>query len=235
MIHGNPGGTPSEIHLHNQYDIAGNLVKGVDGRGVPTYFDFSDRFGTPNDEAQSNAGAPELAGGFSYAFPTKVTNLLGHTTYTQYDFHLGKAVNLEDANGFISSVEYNDPLDRKTQAIQARYKVTTPPCEPPSVCVPAERSQSTIIYDDVNHVVTTAGDLNTYNDNGLTVKSYFDGLGRTWRTATREGTTWAITDKHFDELSRVSQVSNPYRAADPDRLRPQPACGPSPSTIRSAG
>ena len=132
VIHRNPGGSPSEIHLHNQYDIAGNLVKAVDGRGIATDFDFSDRFGSPDDEARSNAGAPELAGGFSYAFPTKVTNALGHTAYTQYDYYLGRPVNSEDANGIVSSVAYNDALDRPTQGIQARYKVGSG--------VPAERS-----------------------------------------------------------------------------------------------
>lgn len=58
MIHRNPGGSPSEVHLYNQYDIAGNLWKAVDGRGIPTDFDFSDRFGSLADDARANAGAP---------------------------------------------------------------------------------------------------------------------------------------------------------------------------------
>ncbi len=96
-------------------------MKAVNGRGIATDIDFSDRFGSPDDEACSNAGAPELAGGFSYAFPTKVTDALGHTAYTQYDYYLGGPVNSEDANGIVSSVAYNDALDRPTQGIQARY------------------------------------------------------------------------------------------------------------------
>jgi len=208
----NPDGSPLEIHLHNQYDIAGNLVKAVDGRDTPTDFDYSDNFGSTDDEARSNAGAPELAGGLSYAFPTKVTNILGHTTYTQYDYYLGSPVNSEEANGVVSSVAYNDTLDRPTQSIQARYKV--------GVGILAERRQTTTAYDDANRVVTTTSDLNTFNDNVLTSKSYHDGLGRTWRGAAREGATWAITDTRFDASGRVSQVSNPYRAADPDSAAP---------------
>ena len=217
----NPGGAPSEVHLHNQYDIAGNLVKAVDGRGNSTDFDYSDRFdSSPDDEAQSNAGAPELAGGFSYAFPTKVTNALGHTTYTQYDYYLGMPVNTEDANGIVSSVAYNDALDRPTQGIQARYKITTPPCAPPSICVPAEKRQTTITYDDTNHVITTTSDRDTFNDNILKSKVYYDGLGRTWRSAAYEGSTWTIKYMKFDAFGRVSQVSNPYRAADPGSASP---------------
>jgi YD repeat-containing protein len=212
MILRNPDGSPSEIHLNNQYDIAGNLVKSVDGRGIATDFDFSDRFGSPDDEARSNAGAPELAGGLTYAFPTKVTNALGHTAHTQYDYYLGALVNSEDANGMVSSVTYNDALDRPTQGIQARYVV--------GVGVPAMRRQMTITYDDTNRVITTTGDRDTFKDNILTGKAYYDGLGRTWRGATYEGSTWSITDTQFDALSRVSQVSNPYRAADPDSASP---------------
>jgi RHS repeat-associated protein len=212
MILRNPGGSPSEIKLNDQYDIAGNLVKAVNGRGFATVFDFSDRFGLPGNDARSNSGAPELAGGFSYAFPTKVTNALDQTTYTQFDYYLGRAVTAEDANGVVSSVAYNDVLDRPTQGIQARYKV--------GVGVPAERRQMTVTYDDTNRVITTASDLNTFNDGALTAKSYYDELGRTWRSAAREAATWTITDTRFDPLGRVSQVSNPYRSADPGSASP---------------
>jgi RHS repeat-associated protein len=208
----NPGGNPSEIHLRNQYDIAGNMVKSVDGRGIPTDFYFNDCFGPPGDDARSNSGAPELAGGFSYAFPTRVTNRLTHTAYTKYDYYLGKPVTLEDVNGIVSSVAYNDALDRSTQGIQSRYRV--------GVGIPAERRQTTTTYDDANHVITTTSDFNTFNDNILTAKSYYDGLGRTRRSAAYEGATWTIKDTQFDALGRVSRVSDQYRGADPGSASP---------------
>jgi len=215
----NPGGSPSEIHHHNQYDIAGNLVKVVDGRGYATDYDFSDRFGSPDDEAQSNDGAPELAGGFSYAFPTKVTNAFGHTAYTQYDYYLGKAVNSEDANKVIGSVAYNDALDRPTQGIQARYVL--------GVGIPAARRQTKFVYNDSGSPVngyparstTTISDKDVFgesnNGNGLKSVTLYDKLGRTRRIASYEGSTWTIKDARFDTLGRTSQVSNPYRATDP--------------------
>jgi RHS repeat-associated protein len=212
-IYRNTDGSSSEIHLNNQYDIAGNPVKTVDGRGFATDFDFTDCFGSPDDDAQSNVRPPELEDGeFTYAFSTKVTNALGHTAYTQYDYYLGKPVNSQDTNDFVSSVAYNDALDRPTQSIQARYKV--------GVGIPAERRQSTITYDDANRKITTTGDRAIFNDNVLSSKSYHDGLGRPWRTASDEGPTWTITDTRYDALERVSQVSNPYRAADPDSASP---------------
>src|SRR5205823_1973493 len=38
-----------------QYDIAGNLVKAIDGRGNATTFSFIDCFGAPNAEAHANS------------------------------------------------------------------------------------------------------------------------------------------------------------------------------------
>jgi RHS repeat-associated protein len=204
--------TNSWVTVYSQYDVAGNLVKVKDPRGAVTTIDYDDSFGPPNDNARSNAGAPELGGGIAYAFPTKVTNALGHTTYTKYDFHLGKPVNLEDANEIVSSVTYDDDLDRPTQSVQARYKV--------GVGAPVERRQTTITYDDANRVIITESDLATFNDNKLISKSYHDGLGRMFRSAAREGDTWTITDTQYGAFDRVSQVSNPYRAADPDSASP---------------
>jgi hypothetical protein len=60
VIYRNPGGSPSEIHLHNQYDVAGNLVKALDGRGFATDFDFSDRFGFPDDAERPNLAASSV-------------------------------------------------------------------------------------------------------------------------------------------------------------------------------
>ncbi|MGH9836049.1 MAG: hypothetical protein ACRD9Y_23755 [Blastocatellia bacterium] len=142
---------------------------------------------------------------------------MGHEAYTQFDYFLGKPVNSEDANGIVSSVAYNDALDRPSQGIQARYKVGSG--------VTAARRQTTFAYDDTNRRITTTSDRDAFNDNILTGRSYYDGLGRTWRGAAYEGNTgagntWAITDTQFDALGRVSQVSNPYRAADPTTTSP---------------
>ena len=148
----------------------------------------------------------------SFAFPAKVTNALGHVGYTQFDYYLGKPVNSEDANGVVSSVAYNDDLDRPTQAIQARYKYGSG--------ATSVKRQTAFDYDDADRTITVTNDRDTFNDNILTAKSYYDGLGRTWRSAAYEGNTgggntWSVSDTQFDALGRVSQVSNPYRVSNP--------------------
>lgn len=84
----------TEISTYSQYDTAGNVVKTIDGRtpaGITT-FDYSDLFGSPTGGAHTNIPPTELGQQKSYAFPTKVTNALGHETHTKYDYYLGKPV-----------------------------------------------------------------------------------------------------------------------------------------------
>ena len=200
------------IQTQAKYDVLGNVVESTDGRGKKSYIYYDDNFGFADDEARQNNPPSQLNGQSTFAFATKVANDLGHTAYTQFNYFTGATVNTEDANGIVSSVAYNDALDRPTQGIQARYKV--------GVGIPAERRQTTITYDDANRVITTTSDLSAFADNILTSKAYYDRLGRTWRGAAREGATWTITDTQFDALGRVSQVSNPYRAADPGSASP---------------
>src|SRR5215510_1447571 len=197
---------------HGKYDALGNVVETTDGRGIKSYIYYDDNFGFADDEARQNNPPSQLNDQSTFGFATRVTNDLGHTVYTQFNYFTGATVNAEDANGVVSSVAYDDALDRPTRRIRARYKVGSG--------VPSERSQTTITYDDANRVITTTSDLNAFNDNALTGKSYSDGLGRAWRSAAREGATWSITDTQIDALGRVSQVSNPYRAADLDSASP---------------
>ena len=72
--------------------------------------------------------------------------------------------------------------------------------------------------------VTTISDKGVFGEsdsgNGLKSVALYDSFGRNWRGAAYEGSTWTIKDTQFDALGRVSQVSNPYRAADPDSASP---------------
>lgn len=197
------------ITTFQQYDIAGNVVKNIDGRGNATTFDYTDHFGSPDGEARANAGAAELGGQLSYAFPTKVTNALGHESYTQYDYHLGSPVDTEDLNGVTSSAYYNDPLDRPTQSIRATN-------------IDSTKNQSYISYNDADHLITASSDLNNYFDNVLHNKTRYDGLGRTIRSGTYEieNAKWVIVDTQYDSMGRAYKISNPYRLSSMDEATP---------------
>jgi YD repeat-containing protein len=193
------GGVTGSVSAYHQYDIAGNAVKAIDGRGNATLLDFDDRFGAPDGNAQANSGATELGSQISYAYATKVTNPLFHTSYSQFDFYLGRPVDTEDANGMISSAYYNDSLDRATQVRRA-------------VEAGGPTTQISFSYDDANRTITTQSDLYSLNDNVLNSQTTYDGLGRATETRLYEGgSNFIARQTQYDALGRPYKTSNPFR------------------------
>ncbi|SRR5713226_1725089 len=198
------GSVTGSISGYAQYDIAGNVVTAIDARGYATTFDYRDNFGA-SDEVVESFGEPanmppaDLAGQTSYAFPFKVTNALGHIAYSKYDYNLGRSVGGEDANGIVSRGYFNDALDRPTQIIRAANNL-------------AVKSQTSFSYDDVNRVITTTSDQNTFNDNALKGQTVYDGLGRTVESRQYEsGTNYIAAQTQYDALGRAYKSSNPFR------------------------
>jgi len=192
--------SPSSCLSHYaQYDIAGNAVKAIDARGYATVVEFTDRFGSPDGNAQTNTAPTELStpGKASYAFATKVTNAFNQSAFLQFDYYLGKPVDAEDVNGITSSGYYDDVLDRPTKVIRA-YAVS------------GLQNQTTFSYDDANRTVTTTSDL----DSSSTVisKAIYDALGRASETREYEGgTNYIAVQTQYDAFGRAYRVSNPFR------------------------
>src|SRR5258707_5335536 len=123
---------------------------------------------------------------------------MNHIAYEQFDYYLGRPVDVEDANGIDASGYYGDPLDRPTQV---RRAVGT-----------SAAGQTSFSYDDANRIVTTTSDLNNNNDNALVGKVLYDNLGRTIETWQYEGSTnYIATQVQYDALGRAFKTSNPFR------------------------
>ncbi|MEK6288739.1 MAG: RHS repeat-associated core domain-containing protein [Acidobacteriota bacterium] len=198
----NTGGSITTSML---YDIAGNAVSVTDARNNSTSFDFSDRFGTPDDDSRLNDQNPvELTGGLhTYAFTTKITNAMTHELYIQFDYYVGKPINSEDTNGMVTSVSYDDSLDRPTEVILGR--VTGDPTSP-------QRRRTRYTYNDTSRLITTESDQTALQDAALKTEILYDGLGRPVdsRQYAPEGVIHAT--QSFDAIGRVSQTPNPYIA-----------------------
>ncbi|MFZ0752119.1 MAG: hypothetical protein WAM70_22350, partial [Pyrinomonadaceae bacterium] len=194
------------ISSYSQYDIVGNIVKTIDAREHATTFDFSDRFGAPDAEAQSNTPPTELAsvGQSSYAFATKTTNALGHVSYSQFDYYLSRPVNTQDSNGVVGSTYFADPADRMTKTIRA-------------VNDPQTKNQTSIAYDDANRVVTTTNDLHSFDDpNPVKLQVILDSFGRQIEARQYEtATTYIAVQTRYDAMGRGNQTSNPFRPLAP--------------------
>lgn len=197
------GSVTGSVSSYMQYDVAGNIVRVLDPRStltnnIATTIEYDDRFGAPDNEARSNIAPSELSGFTSFALPTKVTNALGHTTYAQFDYYLGQAVNGEDANGVVASGSFDDSLDRPKQ-IRRAVGAT-------------DENQTTFAYDDTARVVTVSSDRDVVNDNLLVSKVEYDQLGRTITQSQYEGGgSYLVTKTEYDALGRPYKTSYPFR------------------------
>ncbi len=202
------GNIAASFTNHTHYDIAGNVVKTIDPRStttniIATSSGFDDSFGSPDMESQSNTTPSELGALQSYAFPTQVTNALGHISYTQFDYYLGAPVNIEDANGIVSSTEYGnaglDLLDRPSRSVRA-------------INILSAKSQTKILYNDVDRIVTATADQISFGDNVLKSETVSDGLGRVTETRVYEASAAFIsTKREYDSIGRVKRSYNPHR------------------------
>jgi RHS repeat-associated protein len=199
--------TGAEISSRLQYDIVGNVISSTDPLGNTTSFEFNDRFGIPDNEAQSNISPSEVGNNFkTYAFTTKVTGPapFNHTAYTQFDYYLGKPVNGEDANGVISSGAYDDDLDRATKLIVAVNHTDL-------------KRQTSFDYDDSAKIITTTSDQTNYNDNAVKSASRYDGLGRAIETRNYVPGGGFIKSLHeFDAMGRIKRSYNPHQTTSED-------------------
>ena len=197
------GSVTGSVSSYSQYDVAGNVVRVLDPRSTlanntATTIEYDDRFGTADNEARSNTVQSELTGYTSFAFPTKVTNALGHTTYAQFDYYLGRPVNGEDANGVVASGSFDDLLDRPTQI---RRAINT-----------SAENQTRVAYDDTLRTVTVSSDRDLVNDKLLVSQIEYDQMGRTIANRQYEGgTNHIVTRTEYDALGRPYKNSNPYR------------------------
>jgi RHS repeat-associated protein len=181
--------TGAYLSTHMRYDQCGNIRRSISALGQESQIEYSDayHYAYPT-RAISPAPDPSGLNGSDAPF----------VTTSAYDFTTGLMTSSTDANGQTTKYEYNDPLNRLTRTVLAFNT--------------AVNSQTTVNYDDINHVVTTTGDLNTYNDNSLKSAVVYDGLGRTVETRQYEtANDYIATKQMYDKLGRVQLSSNPFR------------------------
>ncbi len=180
------------LYSYSRYDVLGNVVKVRDSNGNDTTLNYSDSF-------SSSFTANTFAFLTSTASPTPGTAYGGGVPLINssiYDFQSGKATSTTDPNGKVTSVEYNDSLDRLTKIIR-----------------PSGGGDTTYQYGDVigNLYLRTL----TKQSASVSLEDYstFDGLGRAKRSAHFEGQSgYSVGETQYDALGRVNQVSNPFFA-----------------------
>jgi RHS repeat-associated protein len=203
--------TNSYIYTYPRYDILGNVVSTKDARGNITTFSFADDYGlgtAPGTPSQNPSTA-------TYARPTLITSpapvpgASPHTARSQYDYSTGLLTGFKDRNNVITQTIYNDPFNRPT-LVKAAYGVSGK--ESHSATYYAKPSATPVHGITLNkNDVLTVTDQTSLDDANLRSWTVTDGFGRTKESWARdpEGDVKVVTV--YDALSRVKQVSNPYR------------------------
>lgn len=178
----------TSINTYAQYDIAGNGVKSIDGRGLVSQVGYSSTYQYAYPTSTSSP-IPDPAG--TYGTNTALT------TATDYDVWTGLVTFSTDANGKTTSLAYNDLLDRLT-----------------TVTRPTGGGSTNYFYNDTvgNLYVRTVSSLDATRS--IEAYQFFDNIGRLTRSFLHEGGSPAVfitADTQYDSLGRVWKVSNPYR------------------------
>ncbi|MGI8745808.1 MAG: hypothetical protein ACR2NN_25180 [Bryobacteraceae bacterium] len=175
---------PADVFTYRQYDVAGNVVRKIDTNGNQTEIDYD-------------------SNGNSYAFASRITDAVNHSTRISWDVSLGKPLTVTDPNNQRTGASYADALDR--------LKQTNSP----------DGGFTIYDYNDTANTVTTTTGLTSSGDScggpsNVQSDVVYDGLGRKMKTDLLTDPSGTVTTTtSYDALGRVFQVSNPYRSGDP--------------------
>lgn len=182
------------VTAHKCYDTLGNVTQEVDENGHATNYDFTERW----------ADASCIASGtLTRAFPSTITDALGHRTQTIRFTCTGLSQAVADAND-----------------LQAGRSGTTYTYDgfgrPLSISNP-DGGETTYSYSAVAPQSATVSTLISSTIGSKTTTTILDGYGRTSQTQlTSDPGGTDYTDTTYDVFGRVSSVSNPYRnTSDP--------------------
>jgi RHS repeat-associated protein len=150
----------------------------------------------------NNISEIEYSSTFAYAYPTLTRSPIPQAggqalvTMADYDFKTGLMRSITDANAQVTSFDYGDSLNRPTSIVRS-----------------ADGASTLYSYSDTpgNLYVRTQTDLDSTHK--LDSYQFFDKVGRPNRSFAWEGGTYIVTDTQYDNMGRVSRISNPYRTS----------------------
>ncbi|MEP7337977.1 MAG: hypothetical protein ABI977_09565, partial [Acidobacteriota bacterium] len=192
----------SYLETHAQYDQCGSPRKAWDANGKVAETTYTDAF---SDSVNRN----------TFAYPTSaltpIPDTSGYyasnsafTSSTVYDFNTGRVTTSTDANSQTTTYSYRDDSSVIDPLIRLR-KVT----------LPGSLGETKYDFGDTPGNLYARTRTKQNATTWLDDYTYFDGLGRAWRSGHYEATnSWSVKDTEYDTLGRVKRSSNPYLATN---------------------
>ncbi len=191
------------IQTHTQYDQYGNVRKVWDAGGD------ADRF-----------AETQYSSAYNFAYPTKIitpapdptgahgTNQTSKTE-TVYDLTTGLPLEVKDDFDQITRTEYDSVLRPKKVLPAVINNIATGPVVETEYGVPDSGGH----LPDNQRFVKIKKQIDANNwDEAIT---WFDGLGRTVKTQSKDSQGDVFVETQYDNMGRVKQISNPYRQGTP--------------------
>ncbi|HVE56684.1 MAG TPA: RHS repeat-associated core domain-containing protein [Pyrinomonadaceae bacterium] len=176
------------ISTRAKFDIYGNQYEAIDARGISTLTEFDSTYHAFPVRTTSAVPDPGNTNGSNTAFETTAT----------FNTTNGLPLTTTDANGLETRIQYDAstlrPVNTKTFYQGAQVGGMS----------------ETIYHDEPNNYWIKS---RTLIDTGKWAESitYFDGLGRAYKTEEVDSQGNIFVEKEFDEDGRVKRVTNPFR------------------------
>ncbi len=179
------------ISTRAKFDSYGNRYEATDAKGNTTTTTFDSTYSAFPIQVTSPIPDPANTHGSNSAFVTTAT----------FDATTGLPLTTTDANGLETRITYDPvtlrPLNTKTYYNNVQVGATA----------------ETVYHDEPNNYwVKNRSQIDT-NLWSETI-TYFDGLGRAWKTEELNSNGNIFVEKEFDADGRVLRVSNPFRSGE---------------------
>ncbi|MGB7070675.1 MAG: hypothetical protein WBD22_14375, partial [Pyrinomonadaceae bacterium] len=176
------------IETHAKFDQWGNQYEVIDARGNSTTTTYDSTHHAFPIQVTSPIPDPSGLNGSSTAFVTTAT----------FNYTTGLPLTTTDANGLETRIEYDPvslrPLNTKTYHGGIQVGSTS----------------ETIYHDEPNNYwVKNRSQIDA--SSWAESITYFDGLGRAWKSEDVNSEGNIFVEKEFDSDGRVLRVTNPYR------------------------
>ena len=191
-------GSPAGV-LGNQTSATTVLAGGASPKTQTVY----NGQGQPTSVADARNNATSISYQCSGSLPLAMTNALSQATQFSYDCGSGLLASVTDPNGKASRYSY-DALGRRTDIFG-----------PSSAQNGGAQAHTSYVYTPASG--STPATITATDPIGLTMKTMYDGLGRTIHAqVTSDPSGTDTVDTNYDALGRVASVSTPYRStSDP--------------------
>lgn len=177
------------ISTSARFDTYGNQYEVTDAKGNTTTTTFDTTYNAFPVQVTSPVPDPTGENGSNTAFVSTAT----------FDYTTGLPSTTTDANGLETRIEY-DPVTLRPRFTRTYFNN-----------VQVGSISETVYHDETNNYwVKNRSQIDEYKWAETT--TYFDGLGRAWKTEEINSNGNVFVEKEFDSEGRIKRVTNPFRA-----------------------